>query len=136
MVTLCQNILRMLNYSGLSCRQFHFYFHKYNSEAFHFMLHCKKRHINITLQKLTGQITCFLNFIYSRDEESMSSVTRHRTRTLSVTSAGSALSCSTIPPVSATCASCWGQSCGQSGDLWVLSGFQVIQIFGSHMLML
>ncbi|XP_021004755.1 serine/threonine-protein kinase RIO2 [Mus caroli] len=33
-----------------------------------------------------------------RDEESMSSVTQHRTRTLSVTSAGSALSCSTIPP--------------------------------------
>ncbi|XP_076782653.1 serine/threonine-protein kinase RIO2 [Arvicanthis niloticus] len=33
-----------------------------------------------------------------RDEDSMSSVTQHRTRTLSVTSAGSALSCSTIPP--------------------------------------
>ncbi|XP_052025400.1 serine/threonine-protein kinase RIO2 [Apodemus sylvaticus] len=33
-----------------------------------------------------------------RDEDSMSSVTQHRTRTLSVTSAGSAVSCSTIPP--------------------------------------
>ncbi|XP_028639322.1 serine/threonine-protein kinase RIO2 [Grammomys surdaster] len=33
-----------------------------------------------------------------RDEDSMSSVTQRRTRTLSVTSAGSALSCSTIPP--------------------------------------
>ncbi|XP_031208594.1 serine/threonine-protein kinase RIO2 [Mastomys coucha] len=33
-----------------------------------------------------------------RDEDSMSSITHHRTRTLSVTSAGSALSCSTIPP--------------------------------------
>lgn len=33
-----------------------------------------------------------------RDEDSVSSVTQHRTRTLSVTSTGSVLSCSTIPP--------------------------------------
>lgn len=33
-----------------------------------------------------------------RDEDSMSGVTQHRTRTLSVTSVGSAVSCSTIPP--------------------------------------
>ncbi|XP_059128916.1 serine/threonine-protein kinase RIO2 isoform X2 [Peromyscus eremicus] len=33
-----------------------------------------------------------------RDEDSMRSVTQHRTRTLSVTSTGSILSCSTIPP--------------------------------------
>ncbi|CAO2628903.1 Serine/threonine-protein kinase RIO2 [Lemmus lemmus] len=33
-----------------------------------------------------------------RDEDSMKSVTQHRTRTLSVTSTGSILSCSTIPP--------------------------------------
>ncbi|XP_016071666.1 PREDICTED: serine/threonine-protein kinase RIO2 [Miniopterus natalensis] len=33
-----------------------------------------------------------------RDEENMEDITRYRTRTLSVTSAGSVLSCSTIPP--------------------------------------
>lgn len=44
----------------------------------------------------------FVNFVYSRDEDSMRSVTQHRTRTLSVTSTGSILSCSTIPPVSIT----------------------------------
>ncbi|GAB1300555.1 Serine/threonine-protein kinase RIO2 [Apodemus speciosus] len=33
-----------------------------------------------------------------RDEDCVSSVTQHRTRTLSVASAGSAVSCSTIPP--------------------------------------
>lgn len=64
------------------------------------MLHCTKVSEFYIIK--INRITCLLNFIYSRDEDSMSSVTQHRTRTLSVTSAGSAVSCSTIPPVSTT----------------------------------
>ncbi|XP_021077101.1 serine/threonine-protein kinase RIO2 [Mus pahari] len=50
------------------------------------------------LPHLTALSSLNREFKPFRDEESMNSVAQHRTRTLSVTSVGSALSCSTIPP--------------------------------------
>ncbi|PNJ31075.1 RIOK2 isoform 5, partial [Pongo abelii] len=43
-----------------------------------------------------------------RDEENMGAMNQYRTRTLSITSSGSVVSCSTIPPVSShsTCTEC------------------------------
>lgn len=50
----------------------------------------------------------------------MTSVTQHRTRTLSVTSTGSILSCSTIPPVSFThVPAVWASAVGRVVDLGI-----------------
>lgn len=67
----------------------------------------------------------FLNYVFSRDEDSMKSVTQHRTRTLSVTSTGSILSCSTIPPVSFTCIpAVWASA------LWRVVNLGIVKVSG------